>query len=367
MRVLRSVLLTGAVLSAWSPAASGHVVYERTSLRQWLQQSSAAAVVRIESGPEVWVSADGRQRRDFFGATRLEALRGTPTPERFDFVPHAEGLPGWNPGDRVLLFLERSNEHRERVGAAPRFEWMSTQNPRSAWAVPERDPESEEVVRMARRWARWLDAPETDLAQRAVSLRGLILTELRSPSERLQIDALRELIRAQEQPALFPTADATAPFAQLAATRHLDVSHRATLGRLLSERPGFDASSHWKRLLADLDSDEERRAVIRKLADVDDPDVRAWMQSQLESPNAALRSEAAHALGRLGPERPIAALAKAAADPDDKVARAAIRALGSGPEPEARAALETLAAREDARADWAKAELRRDAGKSASP
>ena len=107
--------------------------------------------------------------------------------------------------------------------------------------------------------------------------------------------------------------------------------------------------------------------MIRKLGGVEDPGARAWMRNQLDAADPRLRSEAAHALGRLGPDRPIAALARAATDPEPKVARAAIRALGSGSEAEARAALEKIAAGDDPRAGWAQAELRRNHGISASP
>ena len=136
MRDIRRALLAGALLAAGGQDAFAHVVYERTSLRQWLQQSDRALVARIEAGPDAWVSVDGRERRDFFAATRLEnparksesgtlrlhsPCRGTAALGRRGQGPALPGTHRWAPGAgrlRASLRLDVDPEPARNVGAS---------------------------------------------------------------------------------------------------------------------------------------------------------------------------------------------------------------------------------------------------------
>jgi hypothetical protein len=343
-----------------APAAFGHVVFARGTLRQWVQHSAAALHAEIVSGPEIWTAPGGGDRQEFFRARPIERIAGTsPTGGTFDFFPHAEGFPGFAPGDRVLLFLERSDERAEFAGLAARFPWFSVQGAGEEWRLAgEDDP----ALALARAWSAWLVDGGTDRERFAV----LLAQGLGSGDDALARDALLELIRARALPGVLD-AQGVARFAPFVSAPALGIPRRSALFRLLAERPGFDPAGPFARLVADAATPEERRILVIQLGTFEGSGATAWLSAWSRDPDARVRRAVVEVQARRGEAADLELLARALGD-EPGVARAAIRALGTlradgtQPDPRTRALLEATAKGDDPeRARWAAAELRRSA------
>ena len=354
---LASVVVALAVLLAGA-ASPAHVVLGRGSLRQFLRHSEMSLHVEFLGEARMWQAPEGRDRQEYFVVRVLEPLAGTaPTQEVLEFFPHAEGFPGFAPGDHALLFLEASAKRPEFAGVAERFPWFSVQGAGEEWILTKADEDP--VLSLARRWAAWLAAGGADVD----ALREILASGLLSESHPLERDCLLELLRAQDLPGLLDSAAAVARLAPLVDGNALSLHGRAALHLVLAGRPGYDRPAHFGRLAEAASTPPQRQALVRQLSYARDDEVLAWLETLADDPDPGVRRSVVAAQASLGPAANLALLERALGDSDPRVARAAILSLGQLAAPEAHALLVNTAAGEDSdRARWAAAELRRERG-----
>jgi hypothetical protein len=353
IRAGRAVVALAAAGLAIAPALEAHVVYERVTLRQYLQESSLAVVAEIDGAGRLWTAPGRSDRQEVFRARVREVLAGPQPPAALEFFSHAEGLPRFRDGDRVLLFLERSEERPEFAALAARFPYLTVQGPGAEWRLE--GAAGEAVLAHARALvAAARGAPDSVVPR----LRGLVLSALASPSAALRADARAELVVQGDTPGFLSDP---ADFAALAGDPAWPLRERVALVRLLEGRPGLDAAPTWGLLRGAAQTAPERIALLRAGATSSDSAQVGWTAALLVDPDPRVRREAALALGRGRRLERVPELARACADPDERVARAAIEALaavgGSGAR-EALVAVESGGAGAP-RGRWAAAALRR--------
>jgi len=276
-----------------------------------------------------WASADGSERRDTVRLRVLETLRGNAGTGVLRVHPHAEGLPEWPAGARVLAFLEPSGGHASFAAIAGEVPWFTTQGPSDAWAIA---PDDAETVSLARTWTRAGSGATPDLVRRT------LLAQLGSRDRRLREDALLEIVLARRDSRLLPAARDVKPFARLVEPASpLSVPERLALARALDGAPGFDASAvprslveTWPRL-----PERDRLALVRAAGQSRDPALSRWLASLLddEATDAVLRREAAAALGHPWHAGQVAALERATRSTDAVLARRAAAALAGAKGP----------------------------------
>ncbi len=328
-RRLRGGALIGLLPALLAGAARAHVVYDRATLRQYVQHSAAAFVAEFVSGPLVWVAPDAGDRQEYFRVRSLEMLRGATPPELFEFFPHAEGFPSFQAGDRALVFLERTETRPEFGPLAGRFPWFSVQESGEEWKLAGADGEA--TLSLARSYA---DLAGADDAALLPGLRALLAGALGSPFPTLRAEARAELIALRATAGFFGSRDDVAPFAAIVTSPATPLTERISLARLLEGAPGFDAPAAFQSFVAEPRSRDDVLTLVRVYATSSDPAVAAWILARLEAPDPGAR--------------------------EGDVARAAIGALGAIGDPAAREALRAVRdASDPRRARWAAAELRR--------
>jgi len=317
MRPVRPALAASALAAVLclAPAAHAHVVYDRPTLRQQAGEATVVAIVEFETPLSVWSAPDGSDHQEFFGVRRIETLKGTAPPERFDFFPHAEGEPGFRTGDRAIVFLEPTASRAEFLSLASRFPYFSVQRPGQEWTLPR--AARSEAVELARAYA---DLPRLPDAEAADTLRALLLRGLRASEPRLRADALAELVRARTTPGLLATPEQSAPFVRLAGPGRLTVSERMALALVLEGAPGADPDRALRALAAEPLAADERAGLVRVAARRDDPALRAYVARCAADPDPTVRREAQAALARTAAVP--AALAPSPTSPDSKEAPA---------------------------------------------
>jgi hypothetical protein len=318
-----------------SAPGSAHVVYDRRTLRQWSAQADLIVVAEIRSPLQVWQAADRSDLQEFFSLQVLETISGPAVHGALDVFPHAEGEPRYRVGDRAVLFLDRTAERREFAHLAGRFPFFTTQGAGHEWRLGE-SPDVVDAVR------RWLVLRDGDME----GTRAALLAELRSDDTRLRADALLDLTHLSARTGMFPSVESVEPFARLARSDRLDLSSRLALARALDGAPGFSGADVLLEWTTAPDSVRDEINLIRVGGSFRDPRVTAWLEGRLADERVEIRAAAALALGEPWHASSVPALQGAAADPDDGVARAAVRGLEGIGSADALAALDRLAASE---------------------
>lgn len=292
MRAARRAWLAAGVfvLLANGPAAA-HVLFDRTTLRQWTAQADAVVVAEFTGDAQMWRADDGSDREEFFRVRVVDVLHGPVAPGTLDYFPHAEGFPRFRAGDRALLFLERTAAHPEFAPLASRFAWFSTQGAGQEWLlVP--GPEGAAVEEIARRLT--AHRRERPVDPRG-ALRDLLLAELASDVPRLRSDAIAELVRAREWPGFLDAAGARA-FARWIDADALSATERLALVRLLDGAPGFDADAQLRAMTREPLAGAELAQLVRVAGARDDPALRAWLEALADDARPDVRREAHAAL-----------------------------------------------------------------------
>lgn len=281
-----------ATLLLFPGSGGAHVLFDRTTLRQWTAEADAAVVAEFPDGPQMWRADDGSDRQEFFRVRVVEVLHGAIEPGTLDWFPHAEGFPRFRPGDRALLFLERTAEHPEFATLAPRFAWFSTQGAGQEWKLAP-GPEGAAVREIAQRLtAHRRERP----ADPRAALRDLLVAELASGVARLRGDAITELVRAREWPG-FLDAASTPAFAAWIDAGALSATERLALVRVLEGAPGFDAGAKLRAMTREPLTGPELAQLVRAAGGRDDPALRVWLATLAADPRPAVRREAHAALG----------------------------------------------------------------------
>lgn len=313
LRARRAAAVGLALAAAAAGPAAAHVVYERTSLREWVTRSELVVVAAFESDALVWDAPDGSDRQEHFRVRAVETLHGAAPPEAFDFFPHAEGFPRFRAGDRALLFLERTGTRPEFAALAPRFAWFSVQGAGHEWTVA--GAEGERILAVARRWLALRDDGPEDPTPAA---RAIVVEQLASTVARLRADGVAELMRMHALPG-FLDAAGVAAFAPFASAPALSLAQRLAVVRTLDGAPGFAAPPHLRALAreAQAGSHAELAQMIRVAGDSDDPVLHAWL--------AGLAGDERPWVRRAVEQARATAAVRAAANADDAATPAAPR------------------------------------------
>lgn len=362
-RALRIVLVLGLLLAA-PVGGRAHVVLTRASLRQYLQHSPLTVRARILGDVRIrTVAGAGGADRQEVRRIRIERVwasrppASAPAPEEgaeLDVFFHAEGLPAYRVGDAALLFLEATAASPELAPLAAELPWYSVQGPGDEWILEGVDGERIEAQVAA--WLQWLDAGGGD----AEGLHRLLLAGLDSGVDRLEADAVSELVRLSARPGAWDHPGAVAAFAERVADPALPLSRRVALLRLLDRGLGPRSAVLWSGLVAGVSGEDEAVALARMAGPRPDPALAAWLRERARDASPRVRRAAWQAIAQAPRAGDLDGLATASADPDAAVARAAIRGLGALGGAEARSRLEQIArGPEPERARWAAAALRR--------
>lgn len=287
MRSARRAWVAIATLLLFPSGGDAHVFFDRTTLRQWTADADAAVVAEFTGDAQMWRAADGSDRQEFFRVNVVEVLHGSIEPGALDWFPHAEGFPRFRPGDRALLFLERTGEHPEFGTLAARFACFSTQGAGQEWKLAP-GPEGAAVREIAQRLtAHRRERP----ADPRAALRDLLVAELASGVPRLRSDAIAELVRAREWPGFLDVAS-TPVFAAWIDAGALSATERLALVRVLEGAPGFDADARLRAMTREPLAGPELAQLVRAAAGRDDPALRVWLATLAEDPRPAVRREA---------------------------------------------------------------------------
>lgn len=314
-----------------------HVVYERTSLRQWAQQAVLIIVAEITEPLHVWSAADGSDHQEVFTLRVIEVIAGTPPAESFRVFPHAEGAPLYEAGDRALLFLDRSGSRAEFASLAADFPYFTAQGAGQEWKLDVADPSPIEI---ARAW-RGL-AADPDYASR----RDLLLHQLASGYAQLRAEAIADLMRLRVDQEFRADPVAAARLAEMAAQPRRSLAERIGIVRTLNGVGGFSTVAALTGIAAEVGEGSGRAEVVRAFAGIRDPHATEFLRQQLAAGDVATQVAALSALADPWHAAAVADIAGLAQRPDteSRVAMAAVRALaGIGDDP-ARSALLTVAA-----------------------
>lgn len=286
-----AAIAIGVLLLLASRGATAHVLFDRTTLRQWSAEADAAVIAEFDGDARMWRAADGSDRQEFFRVRVVEVLYGAIAPGTLDWFPHVEGFPGFRAGDRALLFLERTAAHPEFATLADRFTWFSTQGAGQEWRLAP-GPEGAAVKEIALRLiAHRRDRP----ADPRGALRELLMAELASGVPRLRADAITELVRAREWPG-FLDAASTPSFAAWIESGSLSATQRLALVRILDGAPGFDADAKLRAMTREPLAGAELAQLVRAVGTRDDPALRGWLATLAGDPRPDVRREAHAAL-----------------------------------------------------------------------
>lgn len=328
-----AVCLAALAVATASPA---HVVYQRQTLRQWAQQANSIAIAEIRSPLQVWSAADGSDHQEFFNVRIVEHLAGDSPGTELDVFPHAEGMPRYDVGDTVLLFLDSTAGRGEFAHLATRFPFFTTQGAGHEWVI---EPGDREVPSIALAWRE--QASGGGYAPR----RSLLLRQLESAHPQMRAEAIGELFQLRAIAEFRSDAEAHARIADLARSDRLSVPERIGLIRVLDGFPGFSAAATLLALGGERLTPDQRVAVIRACGSVPGDGVTSWVRRQLRDGDTPTQVAALLALGDLKAEEAVADIAAVATATDaaPAVAHAAIRALGAIEGDSAVAALQVLA------------------------
>lgn len=319
MRGLRIAALAAAVLAAG--AASGHIVYARTSLHQLVAGADVVAQARI-SDLNATAAAPNGARRPVVEAELLLVIKGNAQPGAVRFAQHGHGVAPFEGGEEVLLFLLRAEHAGElaEFAAASGLPYVSLQEHDDRWSLAgDRGPGRLAAARGYARIERIADGNA-----RAAEHRKLLAAQLTSPDTRLAASALGDLIVAPDG---LLGANQLAPFEVVLASPATTIGVRLGLLAELERRGLVAAGPHWAALLRETRG-AERRAALRAAALHPSPEVLGELLQLLQDADAEVASEAALALGAPANLAALGSLAAALDSGAPRVRAATIRALG---------------------------------------
>jgi len=337
MRPVPAALIFAVGLAAVLPARA-HVVYGGTTLRQLTLESDLVVRARIvDPAAELWLE-EPLLREAVVSAEVLEILDGTREAEELRFVQHGHGVPLYEKGDEVLLFLQRIERSRELAasGVASRIRFVSVQEAGEQFAL---DAATRDAFTAAVRAYAALE--QLPAEARLDALRRITVELLASREPELAGSALRDLVLARDLPLLTrEDLPALEPLLMRAAT---PIGVRIGLVAELERRGLLAGPPRWAELVRTT-SGADRLAAVRAAGAHPSEAVAKELTPLLASEDPLLVAAAAVALGAPGSEAAVAPLAVLLGSPEPRVRAAAIRGLGKVATTGAREALAKAAA-----------------------
>jgi hypothetical protein len=326
-----------AALLAVALPAHAHVVYGATTLRQLSFQSDLVGRARIIDAAAEVALAEPLERETVVVADMLEVFKGS-REERVRFVQHGHGVPLYQPGDEVVVFLQRIERSRELAGSgvATRVGFVSVQEAGERFAL---DPASRDAFTAALRGYAALESLPADA--RPDALRRITVELLASQNSELAGSALRDLVLAGDRPLI--TRDDLPVLETLLTNAATPISVRIGLLAELERRGLVDGPPRWAALLRTT-SGADRLAAVRAAGAHPSGAVTAALTPMLANKDPLLAAAAAVAIGTPGAQGAVAPLAGLLDSSEPRVRSAAIRGLGRIATPGAREALAKAAA-----------------------
>lgn len=324
---MAAALAVAAALAA-SPARA-HVVYGTATLRGLVLESDLVAHVRIvDPGAEVALT------EPVVVAEPLEVFKGAHAEGLLRFVQHGHGVPVYQKGDEVALFLQRIARSRELAAWKGPVEWVSIQEGAALALGGESGADAAAALRS---YAAIEALPE---AARPPALRRTTVDLLASPHAALASSAVRDLALAgdalpigrEDLPRLEPiVAGGAAP-----------IGVRIALLSELERRRLAPGPPRWVRLVRET-SGPDRLAVVRAAGAHPSRELTSELVALLAGDDELLVCAAAVALGAPANDAAVEPLAALLASGSARVRMAALRGLGGVGTGAARAALEVAA------------------------
>jgi len=335
-RLLASAMVLAIALAA--VGAHAHVVLGTTTVQLRTLQSDLVARVRIVDPAVQLVLQEPELRETVVTARVLEVLKGQYDGKELRFVQRGHGVPAYQAGDEVLLFVDRIARSPElgKSRLVGHVDWVSQQETGAKFALDEttRDDFSAAVRAYAA-------LPELSPTARPDAARRVTLKMLASPHPVLAGSALRDVVLASNSK-LFSAADLPALVAILDDP---DTTIGVRIGLLaeLERRALVEGPPRWAVLLRTTQG-AEQLAVVRAVAAHPSDAVAEELTKLLAASDPQLVASAAVSFGSLRSDVAVEPLAALLASSEPRVRMAAIRGLGRVGSPAAKTALAQAAA-----------------------
>jgi len=327
-------------LRAIGPApAAAHLAISNRTLHQLVSRADLVIRARPIRQEIMVIEKNGTSsKREVWRVEVLAVLKGPAVAsEDLRFAQHGHGVAPLEAGQEVLLFLRDLARSRELRGLrSSALRWYSDQEHDDHYALD--GPSRKDLLDATRRYLRIERLPRD---QRATALRRTTIDLLASPVPRVAESALQDVVRAGTPSPMISTTDVPG---LLRLVRKPGAAIGVRVGVLhVLERDGWvDGDSVWAELLTTTTGDE-RLVVIRAVTDHPTPQVTAGLLEILRSEDVPAAAAAALAIGtpkRVAAEKP---LSIALRSDEQRLAMAAVRALGRVGTDGAREALEEAA------------------------
>ncbi len=267
----------------------------------------------------------------------LKAPQGLEVSRELEFVQHGHGVADFPANEEVLVFLRHLSKSRELRALAEtgELQWVSSQEHDESYILEK--PSREPILSATRAYVSVDSLPS---AKRSQALGRLSVKLLGSDEPRLARSALWDLVAAGD--ALPISRDQTTRALRVVHDSNAEIGVRVGTLVELERRELVDSATHLEKLLRST-TGTDRLSVIAASGSQSSPEVQAALVQILADADPMEASAAAVALGTPANAAAIEPLAVALGTRDDRVAMAAIRALGSIATPEARVALDDAA------------------------
>lgn len=332
--------LLALVITLASVNASAHVIMGTKSLHLRVVEADVIVRGRVLDPELVFVSADGKTRRELVEVQVLEELKGKAGAETLRFAQDGHEVARYRAGQEALFFLEPIAKSRElralAVPAGPTH--VSGQEHDELFLLEA--PHGEVLLSATRAFARSESVATTD--ERVALIRGATLDLLTSGDSQLGAFALASLVLTPDAE-LVVAADLPR-LEKLLADPNVSIGLRAGLVAELERRGLVDGPTRWLTLLQKARPSDLPTAIRAAGVHPSEP-VQRHLLGLLEDPNSEteIAAESAIALGTPQNVAVVGALAVALAKGEPRLRNAAIRGLGRIGGPEARRALEQAA------------------------
>ncbi len=325
-------------LAAGTVAA--HIVMGTKSLHLRVVEADVIVRGRVVDPAAVFVSVDGRTRRQVIEIEVLETLKGNAGSERIRFAQDGHEVARYRGDQEALFFLDPIANSRELSALAV---------PGGPTHVSGQEHDEEFVLEGAKgalllQATRDLAASEVATArnERVRLIQRATMDLLTSGDADLGGAALASLVLTPD--AALVTREDLPRLEEVLIDRDLSVGFRAGLIAELERRGLVDGPERWLALLRNATPAQRPTAIRATAAHPSEPIVAFWL-ALLADPQTGtgVKTEVAIALGGSNDPRAVGALATALGSDEPRLRNAAIRGLGRVGSAEARQAIEHAA------------------------
>jgi len=326
------------------PAVWGHIVYGRPSLLTLVGGAAIVAHVRVVDPRTLVEIPDAGKRRPAVEVEIREVLKGAEAlgsdaepGRRLRFASHGHGVAEYRRDEEALVFLVPIEASRELDSLrAAGIQWVSFQEHDARYVVE--PPGRDRLLAAVRAYA---VAGAAEPAQRLRRLRAITLELILSGDERLAVAAVQDAAVTEGLP-LIASSDVPVLVERVVRSPSAPTSVRTALLAELERRRLVEGPPLWLELLRSTGK-VDRLQVVRAAGRHPSPQVEAALTGLLVGEDPDLAEAAAVALASPAHAPAVEPLVGALSRPEPRVRRAAVRALGAIGSEQALAALAAAA------------------------